>query len=188
MKKGFTLIEIMIVLFVFSVWILAVLKLIFFNISTIDSLKSKTTATLLAKEWLELVYTIRDSNKIAELPRNCIKNNAYDGQIETDVCKYHFLDNNGLRKVESKENERELSPLLENNKQLYIKENEHWSYYTHEETNNQSVFSRYILFTWVNIDTTTRETWSLLKIESHVLYQKWAKTGEVVLEWFIWNY
>lgn len=61
-KKAFTLIEVLIAITVFSVGVLAVLNLIMNNLSTLDKVQTKITATLLAKEGIELAYNIRDSN------------------------------------------------------------------------------------------------------------------------------
>jgi len=49
-KPGFTLIEVIIAITVFSIGVLAVLNLIMYNLSTIDKVQTKITATMLAKE------------------------------------------------------------------------------------------------------------------------------------------
>jgi prepilin-type N-terminal cleavage/methylation domain-containing protein len=49
-KPGFTLIEVIIAITVFSIGVLAVLNLIMYNLSTIDKVQTKITATILAKE------------------------------------------------------------------------------------------------------------------------------------------
>jgi len=69
MKKlsAFTFIEIMIAIVIFSVWILAVLNLVTNNLKSMDQNDLKLQATLLAKEWIELVYNLRDSNLKKEL-------------------------------------------------------------------------------------------------------------------------
>lgn len=189
-KKWFTLIEVMIVLLVFSIGVLAVLRLILHNISTMSDLDDKTTATLLAKEWLELAYNTRDSNRLASLPRDCIVNIGYDGYTHTNTCKNYFLDNKWMRTIETNENNIQRKAIDESffeEGRLYIDTN--WSLkYTHTTTDQPSIFSRYIYFTGVKDDNKVINTWYLLKIESHVFYQRWSKTGEVLLEWFIWNY
>ncbi len=190
-KKWFTLIEVMIVLLVFSIGVLAVLRLILHNMDTMSNLEAKSTATLLAKEWLELVYNTRDSNRIASLPWDCIINKEYDENLTREkTCKNYFLDNWWLRKIENNENiEREIANptnIFEDSK-LYI-ENTQNIKYTHQENQNPSIFSRYIYFTGVKDNETMINTWSILKLESHVMYQRWSKTGEIILESFIWNY
>jgi len=73
-KKGFTILEVMIAIAVFSVGILSVLQLIIKNMVVVDTAKQKTFATFLAKEWIELTYNLRDSNLKKYLPRDCIMN------------------------------------------------------------------------------------------------------------------
>ncbi len=62
----------MIALWVFSVWILWVLTLITSTISTSDQISLKTTATMLAKENMEILYHKRNSNRIAYQIRDCL--------------------------------------------------------------------------------------------------------------------
>lgn len=189
-QKWFTLIEIMIVLLVFSVGVLAVLRLILYNINTMSDLEAKTTATLLAKEWFELAYNTRDSNRLSSLPWNCITNSQYNENLNDSVCVNYFLDNNGIRTIQAKDESIERKSIPSNwfnEAKLFLKSS--WTLsYTHEETNQESIFARYIYFTWVKDNEAIINTWYLLKIESHVLYQRWSKTGEIILEWFIWNY
>lgn len=61
-KSAFTFIEVMIAITVFAIGVLAVLRLITQNLVTLDATQSRTTATFLAKEGMELVYNMRDSN------------------------------------------------------------------------------------------------------------------------------
>jgi len=189
-KKWFTLIEVMIVLLVFSIGVLAVLRLILHNMETMSQLEAKSTATLLAKEWIELVYNTRDSNRIASLPWDCIINPNYNGQTENQFCKNQFLDNWWIWKIENYENIQRttINPeyIFEESK-LYIKDNI-TTKYTHELNDQPSIFSRYIYFTGVKENDNIINTWYILKIESHVIYQKWSRTGEIILESFIWNY
>ena len=69
-KKGFTLIEILVVIFIFGVGILAVLNVLTKSLGYFDAISMRTKATLLAKEGLEIAYTIRDSNIEQGYPRN----------------------------------------------------------------------------------------------------------------------
>jgi len=61
-KSAFTLIEVIIAITVFAIGVLAVLRLVTQNLVTLDVTQSRTTATFLAKEGMELVYNMRDSN------------------------------------------------------------------------------------------------------------------------------
>ena len=61
-RKAFTLIEILVVVFIFWVGILAVLQLLTRSLGYFDAITMKTKATLLAKEGIEIAYGFRDSN------------------------------------------------------------------------------------------------------------------------------
>ena len=61
-KRGMTLIEVLIALFVFAVGILAVVRVMTTNISVIDTMKVRMQAESLAKEGMDLVFNIRDTN------------------------------------------------------------------------------------------------------------------------------
>ena len=60
--RGFTFIEMMIALTVFSIGILAVMRVITQNLTAMDKAETTTVATFLAKEGIELAYNVRDSN------------------------------------------------------------------------------------------------------------------------------
>jgi Tfp pilus assembly protein PilV len=64
----------MIAIVIFSIGILAVLNLVTNNLKSMDQNNLKLNATLLAKESMELVYNLRDSNIQKELSWNCILN------------------------------------------------------------------------------------------------------------------
>lgn len=61
-KSGFTFIEVLIAIAVFSIGVLAVLSLVMRNLDTIDKVQTKISSTLLAKEGIEIAYNIRNSN------------------------------------------------------------------------------------------------------------------------------
>ena len=61
-KQAFTFIEVIIAIVVFAIGILAVLSLLTNNLKFMDRNNLRLQATLLAKEWIELVYNLRDAN------------------------------------------------------------------------------------------------------------------------------
>jgi len=71
MRKGLTLIEIIVALFVFAVGMLAVVRTITTSISLITVTKLKTQAIALAKEGMDEMFNIRDTNLARGLNRNC---------------------------------------------------------------------------------------------------------------------
>ncbi len=66
-----TLLEVLIALMVFAVGILAVIRVITTNISIIDTMKVRTQAQSLAKEGIDLIFNIRDTNLERGVDRQC---------------------------------------------------------------------------------------------------------------------
>lgn len=94
-KSAFTFIEVIVAITVFAIGVLAVLRLITQNLVTLDTIQMHTTATFLAKEGIELVYNMRDSNLQKSLPRDCVLDTtltADDFGIvdENKVCMRYF--------------------------------------------------------------------------------------------------
>lgn len=205
-KPAFTFIEVLIAITVFAIGVLAVLRLITQNLVTLDITQSRTTATFLAKEGIELVYNIRDSNIAKWLPRDCVLKSWLLLDNPDAACLWKFWswtqDNKILQISFDPQWYMYTLPItrgihfteLRSGNRLYFIT---WSLGWHDvfwyssrpvAWTTPGFFSRYILFTgvreWANI--LPRD--SVLKIESHVLYNKWTKTWEVVLESFIWKY
>ena len=209
-RLWFTFIEVIIAITVFAIGVLAVLRLITQNLVTLDITQSRTTATFLAKEWIELVYNMRDSNIIKWLPRDCVLKTwfVFDGfwnivDLE-DVCAWKFaswtseilqisFDSGVYTYAVPVLPGLNFADLWSGNRLYYTT----WTIWWHDifwyssrpmVGVNPTIFSRYILFTGVREWATLLPRENILKIESHVLYNKWTKTWEVVLESFIGNY
>lgn len=71
-NTAFTLVEMMIAIAIFSIGVLTILNLLVNNLYFLDKASTKTQASFLAKEGIELVYNLRDSNLVKAYPRNCI--------------------------------------------------------------------------------------------------------------------
>ncbi len=71
-NKAFTLVEMMIAIAVFSVGVLTILNLLINNLYVMNKASTRTQASFLAKEWIELVYHLRDSNVLRSYPWNCL--------------------------------------------------------------------------------------------------------------------
>ena len=86
--SALTLIEVLISIAVFSIGILSVSYLIISNVWLSERTKLKTTATMLAKEGIELVYNRRDTNIKKGWIRSCLKlkEGSYAGN-----AKYTFM-------------------------------------------------------------------------------------------------
>lgn len=212
--KAFTLVETLIVIVVFCVGILAVLHWLSQTLRNKDHADIQIKSAFLAREWIELMFNLRDANYHKELPWNCIferatinENHNYDVD-ENPFCKWYFWDENAkiLKIWMWTGNEYvhietwSLGDLgnfdsLFTGYQIYfhtwtIVNDITWYLYNHELNEEEwTWFARYLLITWVvdeNYDLI--DTSNLLKIESHVLYKKWYLTWEKVMETFIWNY
>lgn len=210
-KSWFTFIEVIIAITVFAIWVLAVLRLIIQNLVTLDTTQMRTTAAFLAKEGIELVYNMRDSNIAKWLPWDCVLyTNLEDVAMDTDpnstinACMWQFsLWTNQILSI-SFDSGVYTYAMPQN---IWVNFDELWSgnklYYTtwtiwwHDlfwyssrpvQSEKPTIFARYLLFTGVREWENILPRDSILKVESHVLYNKWTKTWEVVLESFIWNY
>lgn len=94
-KLAFTFIEVIIAITVFAIGVLAVLRLITQNLAMLDLTQMRTTATFLAKEGIELVYNMRDSNLQKSLPWDCILDTTLTGDDfgivdEHKFCMWYF--------------------------------------------------------------------------------------------------
>lgn len=199
--KAITLIEILISIAVFSVGILSVSYLIISNIGLSERAKMKTTATMLAKEWIELVYNRRDTNIKKWRLRNCLEldANSYDG-----TCGYYFhdpADTNGTTK-------RTIATYFDKwyvfqpagnlaNTKLYKRPSPDGTFSAFTTfssfgivgTNSATSFSRTITFTPVYLEPEGKRDHAdkILKVTSTVSYKKWTYSGHVSIESFIGN-
>lgn len=173
MKKNlaFTLIEILIAISVFAIGILAVLRVLTGNLSTLDTANIKLQATVLAKEWIELLYNVRDSNLEKNLSWNCVMTgevyrwtsdilNNYlsdSGNPENRICDWKFWigkilklsfdeDNYLYQKLENKE--ESFDDLFEKNRLcLFSWDDMYWySYCDAGKWWEETIFARYLSF------------------------------------------
>jgi len=206
-RNWFTLIEILIALTVFAIGIFAILRLITQNLQSVDQTKTRNIATLLAKEWMWIIYNIRDSNLIKKLPRNCVLQNDFNtdnfNEIKNleDVCWRYFsswaedgqvlqISFNPEKYFFTKVVQRSdlFSDNFANNK-LFIHTWENIFWYSYDSQSSQATsFSRFIQFSSVKEKDKILPVDKILKVSSHVLFMRWSKTWEVVLESFIWSY
>jgi len=191
MKKAFTLIELIIAIIIFWVGLLAILVVLNKNVTLAKNLELKTQATLLAKEGIELVYNLRDSNNIKYLPWNYltwspeqIKTNSY-AKFQTGKMYIPIIlltwNKIVLRQISDPKSAR---LFLQTGNFL----NQAWetiyswffyNYFTWEKT----PFYRYVMFSWFYLqpENSTKPD-KILKLVSKVWYIHWSLTGEVVFE------
>lgn len=209
--KWFTFIEILVVIWVFSIWVFAVVRLLISNIVNVDAIKTRNSAVFLAKEWMDIVYNIKDSNIAKGLKRDCVLRDSVNLNASLiwnvdDVCKYFFssgindnkvfqvwFDPEGYFFVQSMD-DWTFDENLQKSKLYYYSGQIGWrqlsryaySGLTYHSTDTK--FSRYIKIKPILEEWKVLPMEKIVKIESHVLYKNWTKTGDIVLESFISAY
>ena len=211
--KAFTLIETLIVIIVFCVGILTVLQWLSQTLRNKDYANTQIKSAFFAREWIELVFNMRDANYRKELPWNCIfkynkkdititlgddwneiGNSACDWVLQSwTILKIWIWNDGEFIDIENSSLNDDFDKNLENF-QIYLHT---WSkldnftgyLYNHiDDGGEETGFARYIKIVWVTDWGKEIDSDKLLKIESHVLYKRWYLTGEKVMETFIWNY
>jgi hypothetical protein len=183
---------------------LAVLRLVTSNLVTMDKTETRTVATFLAKEWLELVYNTRDANIQKWLPWNCVLASTFAvdlyGQSDSDkACERYFssgVDDHHVFSIGFALSwyfftaHAPLLPSFAENFNVFALQQMTWivddkeisRYGQWNPSDTWSTFSRYILFKPLVDAGKTLPIQDVLKVESHVLYVKWTTTGEIILE------
>ncbi|GHV25576.1 hypothetical protein FACS1894176_04380 [Bacteroidia bacterium] len=209
MRKAFTLVETIIVILVFGTGILAVLYGMSQTLSNQDRAKTQITSSFLAREGIELMYNLRDSNYRRKLPRNCIFQKSDTATLTLDsqgkeinpFCLSYFTGDTVLKitmgtggnylSIQTGTVTENFDTNWENFQLFYATgtENPEFSYrYTGSDSGQPLRYARYILVKTISEGSTTLPADKLLKIESHVLFKKGALTGDTVMESFIGNY
>ena len=201
-KQWVTLIELIIAIIVFGIGIIAVLHLITNNMNVVDTVKTQTIATSLAKEWIELTYQIRNTNLLVGNERDCAIPNTEDITLDT-LCLNHFIDDNHdallieldpadtytttpIILASSLSGQRHQSRLYKHT--TTTPTNLTGNRYNHDNSSGAipTSFGRYMTFTGV----TTNDWWlhtDLIALKSYVLYMRWATTWTILLETLIGN-
>lgn len=215
--KAFTLVETMIVIVVFCIGILVVLHWLSQTLRNKDYANTQIKSAFFAREWIELLFNLRDANYHKELPWNCIFNDKYKenkvmvldanwNEIKNDACIWYLWSwTDTVLKVSiwsgSEYIRVETATLNEDFEQnlswfqIYLHtwnalNDQTWFRFDYAWTEDEKTwFARYLLIKWV-LDEGGKllPTDKILKVESHVLYQRWGTTWEKVMETFIWNY
>lgn len=206
--KAFTLIEMLVVIFVLWIGILSITVLITRNLSLVKNIHTQTTATILAREGIEMIYNVRDTNSLLWYERNCAQriSENIEGLVEwSDICQKYMRtwDNQSHRFIVEwwLRNQAQITlswingndfNTLFNNSKLYLT----WittaimlTWYTHIWYGD-TTFARYIEFTGMNAlpPSSPIKNNNIHHIKSVVLYKlSNNSTGEISLESFITN-
>ena len=211
--KAFTLIETLIVIVVFCIGILVVLYGLSQTLRNKDYANIQIKSAFFAREWIEMMFNLRDANYNKNLPWNCIFHYNENSEIEVDsnyneiknpyctdylwswdlqILKISIWSGDEYIHVDVDNDMQDFNWMFENY-QIYVHtwnvfNGESWYYYDYTWNEEEKTwFARYLVITWVMEDWLIDKE-KLLKIESHVLYQKWTLTWEKVMETFMWNY
>ena len=209
-KKAFTLIEILIVLFIFWVGILAVLTVLTYSLWYFDQISTKTKASFLAREWLEIAYNFRDSQIEQWYPWNYFDwdNGAWELYLWTegytdfevgfkawnsiwDSIRNTYITFDATKPEDNfTDNFKKYHlELLTWKADFWVSNQKEYSYYQYQpiEGNDLPIngFARIVSVTPIKIGSWTLNPKRLLKITSRVLYKRNTQTWEVILESFI---
>ena len=191
-RKAFTLIEILVVVFIFWVGILAVLQLLTRSLGYFDAITMKTKATLLAKEGLEIAYGFRDSNIEQGYPWNYLEGEDENYLWSNNMFSTFKVGFSGEQAYRDFEPSEKKETFEENFKafylELYTGDSENTLAYYHHTPQNElpsKGFARVLEFSPIKEWEVELDPNKILKITSRVLYKRGSSTGEVVLESFI---
>lgn len=197
MKKGFTVIELIIAILIFGTGIIAVMQLLLFDIDKWQDVELKTMSTVVAKEWMELMYNIRDTNNISYRKWSELSYDEYfeDGKYYKLSHSLTWGDINTIDIWEySSVPEFDEVQLFYHTWDIYEPTyGDVWTgafWYSHEENDNPTFYGRYIELTkaYLEPEMSFDNQEQVYKIRSVGLYKKWGKEWEIVLESFISNW
>lgn len=203
-KKAFTLIEILIVIFVFWTGILTVLNVLTHSLAYFDTISTKTKADFLAKEAMEIAYNFRDSRLEEWLPWNYLswentieyiwtgKNTILKIGFSTESNPYWYFKPDSISDEEW--NKLPFDEIFKKFAlEIYTWDSENnIAYYRYTESPLEEMpwkwFARYVEFSpiYESWHDWKLDTNKIVKIASHALYKRGSLTGEIVLESFIW--
>lgn len=186
--KSMTLIEVLITIVVFTVGILVILQIITSSLSLWSRSRNRTNATMLAKEALEMVYNIRDTNLDKAQQWGCMP-------VVWNPCgfnlsgssTYYFvvdIDSDSVAQTRAPIVVDQNTNLTSLSSKLYYT----WGRYTTNSVwTDPTVFSRYITIEpaqllWADTNFINSQ---IKKITSTVTYPQLWWTGTVKLESFI---
>lgn len=185
-----TLIEVLITIVVFTSGILVILSVITNSLSLWSRSRNQTIATMLAKEWIEMMYNLRDTNLDKAQQRWCVRvgnNTNCETSLLSDAQTYYInIDNtwSSLNPITIRWFNTDKAAI---NTRLYMFTWWGITVYNHNQAGIPSQFYRYI-----TVSPTTGIPWTkstidsnLKKITSTVEYSQLWWTGKVELESFI---
>jgi hypothetical protein len=188
-----TLFEVLTALIIFATWILVLLSMVGSNISWIKTIRLKDDATMLAKEWMEMIYNLRDGNLEKWLHWYCWEfNNAVAGKCAFNMYQWGSWTNYIIdRSVNDTDDTMyELSTYSSDDEtKLYLHTwafTFSWESWDLTRYNHQSSwwiatpYSRYVTIKHAPEYSTSTD--KILQVEVHVIADQWVRSSDVVLE------
>lgn len=190
MKKAFTIIELIISLIIFWIWIIVVITVLNRNITLLKEVEVKTKATIIAKDQIAVFYNFRDSNNIKYQKWNFITWSDFFQAWENYKVWTNLSGNKNM--IEK------ISHPKFSNTRLYIESGTiinsvnadvYTGFYYNYLTWKKTPFARYVNLTGVYLKPENNvEKKEIMKLNSIVLYRQWNLSGKVILESFISNW
>ena len=187
--SGFSIIEVMISIFIFAMWMASIFMVINSSININNLNKNQIIASNLSREAIEIIRNIRDSNYETYHKYNWIPNLSNDYTNLFSTWTYYKIENDFssddfpfiLKKDWNQTFTNNPKSDFENwnfdNYKLYLDNNNHYTYKS--IWNKKTIFYRYL-----KIEELKNGSWSLIfdamKIKSKVIwYSKWYHEFEI---------
>ncbi len=182
-----TLVEVLFSIIIFGTWILVILTMLTSNVSWIYDIRNRDTALAIAKEWMDIVYHIRDSNLERWQLRNCADLQPECNQLFFTWSTAQFLLDFDPSWMYS------LIPLDSiDDARIYYHTWIIWTWaietfwYNHDPVwGEETIFSRIIEFD--TVDWFSSDSSSVLRLAVRVLYGTPSRPQEITLESVIGN-
>lgn len=196
MKKkvsAFTLIEVIIAIFIFGVGVLVCLRAITYFVDIGGQVQKRAQATLLAKEALDIIYNQRDSNNRKWVKWNCAKVSVTDNddmcELEFEVGKSYIIWFDGDHNYTIQQ--YDWSELTKSALLTQVKKDD-VAFYTHTGIYNQHIvenqrnnFARIVTFSELVDNGKTLDKDKVMKVTVQVSYLPNNFDRKVLLESFI---
>lgn len=186
-KSWMSIIEVIVAIFIFTMWLASIYLVIASSLNLNEYWKNQIIASNLAREWLELVNNLRDSNYANLHDWDLLNPNLEDdfesNKIQTGIYYKIEIDNNTVYpnfsvKLTKIDNFKEWKNYIEGEMQNYelcLDLEKRYTYYC--VWNRKSKFFRYIKFEDLKYkDSLWNErivTWAYKVISKVIWYKKW---------------
>jgi type II secretory pathway pseudopilin PulG len=178
-----TLIEVLLAMIIFGIWIMSIFSAISWSIGSLQESSKRTTAILLAKEWLDIVLYNKNRALTHGLPWNCAK--ISQDTTQAMVCEHNLLENWETIATYSISYTPSWFYLEKDGIwHLSYTNTTGWLLFTHEKRGSY-LYTRRIIITAVPWYEWNSQL--ILKVQSEVVYGTAMKEQKVVLDSYVWK-